>query len=94
MRMNPRSYHLPEKFLVASIVVRMAPCNREEKAVWGRGGQRSGERTDRDGRGWGRRGRGSIQTQKPSEAPCPPFLPPHCPKTIPASWEKGEAEVS
>ena len=25
---NLRSYHLPEKFLVASIVVRMAPCNR------------------------------------------------------------------
>lgn len=37
---------------------------------------------------------GSIQTQKPSEAPCPPFLPPHSPETIPASREKGEAEVS
>ena len=40
VRMNLRSYHLPEKFLVASIVVRMAPCNREEKAVLGRGGRR------------------------------------------------------
>lgn len=44
--------------------------------------------------GWGRRGRGSIQTQKPSEAPCPPFLLSHSPETIPASREKGEAEVS
>lgn len=33
-----RAYHLPEKFLVASIVVRMAPCTGERR---GCGGERS-----------------------------------------------------
>ena len=41
-----RSCHLPEKFLVASMVVRIAPCNREE-GVWGEeaggGGRREAE---------------------------------------------------
>jgi len=34
-----RSHHLPEKFLVASIVVRMAPC-KDKEGVWETGGRR------------------------------------------------------
>lgn len=37
-----KSHYLPEKFLVASMVVRIAPCNRE-KGAGGRGRDRGRE---------------------------------------------------
>ena len=93
MKMNPRSYHLPEKFLVASIVVRMAPCNREEKAVWGEEAIGEG-RGGRDGRGGEGEEGAPFRHKNLLKLLALHFSHPPSPETIPASREKGEAEVS
>lgn len=70
-----RPYHLPEKFLVASIVVRMAPCNRKQQGVWGRRSRKREER-QRNGREVGKE-REALHLDTKPKSSAPPLAPTH-----------------